>query len=143
MKNSKWFVLMFLMSGICIFAEERWKEYFLSCIPFVSLSKVNELVSTEVINEIGNNMQEVHKIQLFMYQNCPYCAVVEQFLKKHNLLDSVDFLDAGLNKNKELLKNISSKTQAPYLVDLDASVKMPESLDIIKYFIKKFDVNVS
>lgn len=87
---------------------------------------------------------EVHtlkpKIQLFMYDGCPYCVRVTAFLEQYKLLDKVEFIDAGLSSHKDLLQKISGRTQAPYLVDLDAGVKMPESLDIIAYLTQKFKV---
>ena len=51
-------------------------------------------------------------------------------------------IDAGIPENRELLRSISGKTQAPYLVDVEAGIKMPESLDIIAYFSKKFNVTM-
>lgn len=82
----------------------------------------------------------VSKIQLFMYEGCSYCVKVKLFLEKYNLIDNVEFIDADIATNKELLKTISGKTQAPYLVDKDANVKMAESEDIIKYLAEKFKI---
>ncbi len=82
------------------------------------------------------------KIQLFMYERCSYCIKVSNFLKQHDLMDQVELIDVGITINRELLRSISGKTQAPYLVDFDANVKMPESLDIIAYFTKKFKVTM-
>lgn len=83
-----------------------------------------------------------HKIQLFMYDGCLYCVKVTDFLKQHNLMDKVVCIDASIPENRELLRSISGKTQAPYLVDVEAGIKMPESLDIIAYFSKKFNVTM-
>jgi thioredoxin 1 len=80
------------------------------------------------------------KIQLFMYEDCFYCIKVTDFLKQYNLMDKVVLIDAGLQKNREQLRSVSGKTQAPYLVDFDANVMMPESLDIIAYLATKFNV---
>lgn len=80
------------------------------------------------------------KIQLFMYEDCFYCVKVRLFLEKYNLLEKVEFIDAAIPANKELLKSISGRTQAPYLVDKDANVSMPESEDIMKYLAKKFNI---
>jgi thiol-disulfide isomerase/thioredoxin len=80
------------------------------------------------------------KIQLFMYDGCPYCVKVSAFLTQYNLLDKVEFIDAGISEHRALLRSISGKTQAPYLVDLDAGINMPESLDIIVYLTKKFNI---
>jgi len=80
------------------------------------------------------------KIQLFMYEGCFYCVKVRLFLEKYNLIDKIEFIDADVAINKELLKTISGKTQAPYLVDKDANVKMAESEDIIKYLAEKFKI---
>ena len=83
-----------------------------------------------------------HTIQLFMYDGCSYCVKVTDFLKQYNLMDKVVCIDAGIPENRELLRSISGKTQAPYLVDVEAGIKMPESLDIIAYFSKKFNVTM-
>lgn len=80
------------------------------------------------------------KIQLFMYKDCFYCVKVKLFLEKYNLVDKVEFIDADIVGNKDLLRTISGKTQAPYLVDKDANVKMAESEDIIKYLAEKFKI---
>ncbi len=80
------------------------------------------------------------KIQLFIYENCSYCVKVTDFLRLHNILDKVVCIDAGVSENRELLRSVSGRTQAPYLVDHEADVKMPESLDIIAYFTKKFNL---
>lgn len=80
------------------------------------------------------------KIQLFMYDACPYCVKVTDFLKQHNLMDKVEFIDADILENRELLRSFSGRTQAPYLIDVDANISMPESLDIIVYLAKKFSV---
>jgi len=92
--------------------------------------------SADVVKEVVT----MQKMQLFIYDGCPFCDKVITFLKNNNLLDKVELVDAGLPENKELLQKISNKTQAPYLVDKDASVSMPESNDIIEYFIKKYDI---
>lgn len=80
------------------------------------------------------------KIQLFMYEACFYCVKVKLFLEKYNLVDKVEFIDAGVVENRDLLKTISGKTQAPYLVDADSNIKMAESDDIIAYLAKKFNI---
>ena len=80
------------------------------------------------------------KIQLFMYEGCSYCVKVTDFLKQYNLMDKVVLIDAGVEKNREQLRSVSGKIQAPYLVDFDANVMMPESLDVIAYLATKFNV---
>ncbi len=80
------------------------------------------------------------KIELFIYEDCFYCIKVIDFLKQYNLMDKVILIDAGIQKNREQLRSVSGKTQAPYLVDFDANVTMPESLDIIAYLGTKFNV---
>jgi len=84
-----------------------------------------------------------HKIQLFVDDNCPFCLKVALFLLNQNLLDQIEFIDANLDENRVLLKQLSGKTQVPYLVDRDVDIKMAESMDIIKYLVQKFNCSVS
>ena len=101
---------------------------------------IDELVTQQdpIVESVPSHNIE-NKIQLFMYDGCSYCVKVVDFLKQHNLMDKVEFIDAGIAANRELLRSTSGRTQAPYLVDRDAGIKMPESLDIIAYLMKKFD----
>ena len=59
--------------------------------------------NTQVVKEVVT----MQKIQLFIYNGCPFCDKVITFLKNNNLLDKVELVDAGLPENKELLQNIS------------------------------------
>ena len=99
-----------------------------------------KLIQETIMREPGMQAGLQQKIKLFMYDGCPYCVKVHLFLESQNLLHHVEFVDAGLSENRELLKLISGRTQAPYLVDADAGVKMAESNDIIQYFAKKYTI---
>ena len=94
----------------------------------------------EAVSNKTDVKSESQKIKLFMYSDCYYCIKVTSFLQQHDLLDKVEFVDAYLPENRSLLRQESGRTQAPYLIDSDADVKMPESLDIIKYLAHKFDI---
>lgn len=112
-------------------------------VGFVSFYATQPDANQTVVAQNTQDAQKVvtmQKMQLFIYNGCPFCDKVITFLKNNNLLDKVELVDAGLPENKELLQKVSNKTQAPYLVDKDASVSMPESNDIIEYFIKKYDI---
>ena len=103
-------------------------------------------------SEIGNqddvvaqvtesSSQEVtQKIQMFIYRDCPYCIKVYLFLYSQNLLEYVEFVDVESSENQELLKKVSGATQVPYILDVDANVKMAESDDIIQYFVNKYNI---
>ena len=78
---------------------------------------------------------------LFGYSSCPYCVKVFLFLQSQGLVDAVTFVDASVSENADRLKMISGKTQVPYLVDSVENVSMPESDDIIAYFMKKYDIS--
>ena len=117
----------------------------------VQLSKQYDVQPEDMI--IMMNIEEItpeiipSKIQLFMYKGCSFCDKVTLFLEQHDLVDKVEFIeveliDAEITEKRDLLKSISGRTQAPYLVDSDADVKMAESQDIIKYFIKKFKIEL-
>lgn len=101
-----------------------------------------KVVESTIVLQVKAPVTE-QKIQLFMYDGCSYCVKVIDFLKQHNLMNEVECIDAGIAENRELLRSISRRTQAPYLVDRDAGVTMPESLDIIAYITKKFNVVAS
>jgi len=112
-------------------------------VGFVSFYATQPDANQTIVAQNTQDVQEVvtmQKMQLFIYDGCPFCDKVITFLKNNNLLDKVELVDAGLPENKELLQKVSNKTQAPYLFDKDASVSMPESNDIIEYFTKKYDI---
>ncbi len=121
----------------------------LGCIYLYAGALHDDTVASEKVVESSVEAQLIEvpvveqKIQLFMYDDCPYCVKVTNFLQHHNLMDKVVYIDAGVAENRELLRSISKRTQAPYLVDIDAGVSMPESLDIIAYLTKKFNVVAS
>lgn len=119
--------------------------FFLAVMCLVSLyadqqdqTKKDDGIITEVV-EVSSEII-VPKIKLFMYEGCSYCVKVKFFLEKYNLLDTVEFIDAGVFEHKELLRAISGKTQAPYVVDTYANINMAESDDIIKYLAEKFKI---
>lgn len=107
-----------------------------------STTKEENLESFTMIDQKTIEGQE-HKIQLFMYENCMYCTRVLDFLKQYNLMDKVVLVSADKAENRALLRSISGRTQAPYLVDTDAGISMPESLDIILYLGKKFSATMA
>jgi|GEM_PF-2340598 len=115
----------------------------IGCMSFYAKQQI---IIEPVDNQTKQDLDTLKKVvvmqkkQLFIYDECPYCDKVILFLKKHNLLDQVELVDVSLDANLELLKKISKKTQVPYLVDQDAQISMPESSDIIEYFIKKYDL---
>lgn len=88
----------------------------------------------------SDTMPAQQKIQLFGYDQCPYCAKVVNFLQRQNLLHTVELIDVTQSGNLEKLQAISGRTQVPYLVDAQASVSMPESEDIIRYIMKKHNL---
>ncbi|MBP6869569.1 glutathione S-transferase N-terminal domain-containing protein [Candidatus Babeliales bacterium] len=112
---------------------------------FLSAHDASQQVSE---NEIMQKVDESHqaeivekaKVQLFMYQGCSYCVHVYSFLQSKNLLDQVEIIYLDSSEKIHLLKSISGRTQAPYIVDAAAGVSMAESLDIIEYFKKKYVV---
>lgn len=89
-------------------------------------------------NQLNTQTQENRMIQLYIYQYCPFCTKVITFLKENDLLEQVELIDAGTNENREKLREISGKTQAPFLVDSSTDTAMPESDDIIEYFKNKY-----
>lgn len=83
------------------------------------------------------------KIQLFGYSQCRYCQKVLSFLQAHPEIAVncyIELIDVNDQANCSLLQSLSGKTQVPYLVDVDANVKMAESDDIIEYLMKKYHI---
>jgi len=103
-------------------------------------SQIHDEKSKQAIVTTESYTQTQQKIKLFMYDGCSYCVKVYLFLQSQNLLHHVEFIDAALPENRDLLRSISGRTQAPYLVDNDAGIKMAESNDIIQYLAKKYNV---
>lgn len=97
---------------------------------------------TNLSSEHNNTqlVKAVPTIKLFVYKHCFFCNKVTDFLEQYHITDSIEIIDADVPINKALLKTISGKTQAPYLVDEVEQIKMPESLDIIAYISKKFHI---
>lgn len=77
-------------------------------------------------------------MKLYIYEQCPYCTKVITWLRKNKLQNNVTLLDAGTDQYRQELKSISGKTQAPFLVDTQENIQMPESLDIIAYLAQKY-----
>jgi thioredoxin 1 len=82
-------------------------------------------------------------MQLFGYTQCRYCQKVLSFLQAHPEIFvncRIELIDVSDTDNHSLLQSISGKTQVPYLVDIDAHIKMAESDDIIEYLMKKYHI---
>lgn len=96
-----------------------------------------------IVTEVLDTSLKKPMMQLFVYQDCFYCTKVCKFLLEHKDIfsDNIEFINADTLKNRKALKMISGKTQAPYLVDPEMGVSMPESDDIIAYLSKKFNIS--
>lgn len=75
-------------------------------------------------------------IKLYIYQGCPYCKKVLKYFDEINLKENEDYKIIDAMEHMQELKEISGKTQCPYLVD--GNTKMPESDDIIAYVKERF-----
>jgi len=106
------------------------------CIGIQSLQKPQD--NNNSCSIVKQDQSEKQKIKLFIYKNCYYCIRVLTYLQEHNLMDFIEIIDADSADNKKLLQAMSGKTQTPYLVDIDAQVCMPESLDIIAYLADRY-----
>ena len=92
----------------------------------------SEAMTTKTVKENG-------KIKLFVYNGCPWCKKVIEFLKQIGKLDQVTILDLAVLENMKELKNLNNNnTQAPYLFDEPKGIGMLESSDIINYFKTRF-----
>lgn len=79
------------------------------------------------------------KIKLFVYNGCPWCKKVIEFLKQIGHLDKITIMDLSSAAHMQELKNLNhNNTQAPYLFDEPNNIGMLESGDIIKYFSTRF-----
>jgi glutathione S-transferase len=73
-------------------------------------------------------------IQLYLWDQCPYCRKVSQAAKDIGLTEGVDYenVAAGPGTPGRLtVQNLGGKTMVPFLVDGDLC--MYESADIISY----------
>lgn len=99
---------------------------------------------SDVVQKKSQGVQAyTSKIQLFGYSQCRYCQKVVSFLQAHQeiFVDCyIEWIDVNDEVNRSLLQSLSGKTQVPYLVDIDAHVKMAESDDIIEYLMKKYHI---
>lgn len=121
--------------------DEHLAKAYEYCNKKLHVERQPEVQKKDIIESVTQVV--VQKIQLFTYDECPYCDKVTNFLQNNNLLDQVEFIDAGVSTNRDLLKKISGRTQAPYIIDATANVKMAESDDIIAYLAEKFKVEIS
>ncbi len=99
---------------------------------------------SDVVQKKSQDVQaHKSKIQLFGYSQCRYCQKVLSFLQAHPEIAVncyIELIDVNDQANCSLLQSLSGKAQVPYLVDVDANVKMAESDDIIEYLMKKYHI---
>lgn len=70
-------------------------------------------------------------LKLFIMETCPYCQKVVKYLKENNI--EVEMADIDKDpRNKEELKSLGGKVQAPMLL-IDGK-PLYESGDIIEWF---------
>lgn len=71
-------------------------------------------------------------LELFQFEKCPYCKKVREKLSELEL----DYICRNVPFNSEkrkLLTVLGDKEQVPMLIDMDKSLLMYESDDIIQY----------
>ena len=82
------------------------------------------------------------RVYLYVYQGCPWCNRVIQFLQDNKWSQNVVIVNASMPKHLAELKQINNNnTQCPCLVDETVEsgpLVMLESADIIRYLQQKF-----
>lgn len=71
-------------------------------------------------------------LELYQFEDCPYCAKVRRTLTELELDYIVRNVPRGSQKRK-FLEVLGGKQQVPFLVDQDRGVMLYESDDIIQY----------
>jgi len=107
------------------------------------LGSLFQATAQNTMQTIENIMPEklgADSLELYVYENCPYCIKVLLFLHSQNMLDAVQIMHLGVKEYQDALQQMSGKLQAPYLVDRSCQVQMAESDDIIAYIMKKYDI---
>ena len=73
-------------------------------------------------------------IQLYFDPACPFCVRVLDFLAEKQIpFEQKQISLSSDSPAKQELRELSGRTQVPYLVDPERDVRMPESMDIIDY----------
>lgn len=78
------------------------------------------------------------KINLYIYDKCPYCKTVIKYLKKNGWFKYITVINVDNAKKYAQLQSLSGSTQCPFLNDEVNNVKMLESKKIMQHFHKIF-----
>jgi glutathione S-transferase len=71
-------------------------------------------------------------LELYQYEDCPFCARVRQALDALGL-DYVVRTEPRAHPRRERVKRVSGQTQVPVLVDPDRKEVVVESEEIVEY----------
>jgi len=78
-----------------------------------------------------------HLLELYDFENCPYCRKVREVLCELDLDYLVHPVAQGSPRREEL-KKLGGKLQVPYLVDPNTHTRLYESDDIIDYLNERY-----
>lgn len=76
-------------------------------------------------------------LELYQFEQCPYCKKVREKLTELNL----DYICRNVtkgSKKREILGTIGGRDQVPFFIDMDKQVAMYESDEIVKYLDKNY-----
>jgi glutathione S-transferase len=77
-------------------------------------------------------------LELYDFENCPYCRVVREALTVLDIDAIIYSCPKGGERYRTLVKEKGGKAQFPFLVDKNTGVEMYESADIVAYLSKTY-----
>ncbi|KAF8025466.1 hypothetical protein BT93_F2337 [Corymbia citriodora subsp. variegata] len=77
-------------------------------------------------------------LQLFEFEACPFCRRVREAMTELDLSVEVYPCPKGSARHRELVRNLGSKEQFPFLIDPNTGVSIYESGDIVNYLFEKY-----
>ncbi len=84
-------------------------------------------------NASSRSRQPGKPLELYEYEDCPYCRLVREALTELDLDAMIYPCPKGGRRFRAVVKQLGGKHQFPYLVDPNTGTRLYESADIIEY----------
>jgi len=94
--------------------------------------------STNGIQSTPAAVKPQQMLQLYEFENCPYCRLVREALTELDLDAEIYPCPKGGQRFRPEVKALGGKTQFPYLLDPNTGSEMYESLDIVAYLFETY-----
>jgi glutathione S-transferase len=77
-------------------------------------------------------------LQLYEFENCPYCRIVREVLTELDLDARIYPCPKGGQRYRDKLVARGGKAQFPYLIDPNTGAEMYESMEIVRYLYQQY-----